>query len=124
MRLASTLLITSIVLTSCGTSDSDVAAFTRAWRERINAEIPIGTNTVSAKVWFQYKLLPIFPNGDRLNGEFLVILGAIPAREWNCEKWDLQVRVKVSPDTQDTKVVGYEFESIGNCLPIKQIRKG
>jgi hypothetical protein len=109
---ASGILILA-ALYGCGNSKSDIDAFESAWRKRIEAEVPIGTDAAAVRAWFQKQGLnpqPTLKNSRDLE----VWLGSISAREWFCDKWFINVVVKVS---SEGKVSSYDFgNASGACL--------
>ena len=112
VRAAAAILLSATVA-GCGTSRADVDALTNSWKTRITAEIPVGANAEVARQWFVRHGLDPQPKPLENSKDLVVVLGSIPAREWYCEKWVVNVVVKVSPEE---KVMGYDFRAAGVCL--------
>jgi len=110
---AATAILFSAALVGCSTSKAEVDALTNSWKTRITAEIPIGANAEAARQWFVGHGLDPQAKPLENSKDLVVILGSIPAREWYCEKWVVNVIVKVSPEE---KVAGYDFRAAGVCL--------
>ena len=111
VAMAGVLILTT--LCGCGNSKADIDAFSSAWKKRIDAEIPVGTDAVAVRTWFQKQGLNAQPNAEKSN-DLIVWLGSIPAREWYCDKWFINVVVTVSPEG---KTASYYFDNAsGACL--------
>jgi hypothetical protein len=102
-----------VALLGCGSTKPDLDALEQSWRQRITAEIPVGTDVRVAREWFEKQGLNPQPKILENSKDLVVWLGSVPAREWYCEKWVVNVVLKVSADE---KVAAYDFGAAGVCL--------
>lgn len=100
------------LLSGCGNSKVDIEELQARWSKRLSTEMPVGTSATVVRQWFQDQGIKVETNSNN-SSEMRVWLGSIKAREWFCEKWWVDVTVKVSPKGE---VTAYEFGSIGTCL--------
>ena len=103
-----------LTLIGCGGSTApDIDAATKRWQQRITKEIPVGTDLLTAKQWFETQGLQPYPRDVKRSKDLAVLLESMPAREWYCGKWLITVEVRSSPES---KVAAYDFDAVGQCL--------
>jgi hypothetical protein len=113
MRFLATALVISGTLLGCASTRTDVETPLVPWKERINREIPVGTDAAAAKEWFERQGLETHRDFLKPSNDMEILLGDVPAHEWYCDKWVLRVLAKVSPDG---KVASYDFGAVGICM--------
>ena len=114
MRPALSAALAAIALTGCsGTTAPDIEAVQERWKQRIVREIPVGTDLVTVKQWFEKQGLQPYPKDLKSSPDLAVLLESIPAREWFCGRWMITVDIRSSPES---KVAGYDFGAAGQCL--------
>jgi hypothetical protein len=113
IALATVTVFASVALVGCGTTKAEIDAATDRWRQRLAAEIPPGTDAVTAKQWFEKQGLRADRKPLGKSNDMQVLLESIPAREWYCGKWMVNADVRVS---DSGKVTGYDVGALGQCL--------